>query len=122
MFGALPLVLPQIKSGKVRALGVTTAKRSAQLPNVPTIDESGVPGFEVALWSALFAPAAVPAAILARLNADLGKVLNGPGTKQRLEENGVDAAASTPGQLAAFVKAETTKWAKAVKDSGATAD
>jgi tripartite-type tricarboxylate transporter receptor subunit TctC len=106
----------------VRALGVTTAKRSAQVSNVPTITESGIPGFEVALWSAMFAPAGVPEAILARLNADLGKVLNLTGTKQRLEENGVDAAFSTPEQLAAFVKSETVKWAKAVKDSGATAD
>ena len=122
MFGDLPLLQPHIKTGKMRALGVTTTKRSAQLPNVPTIAESGVPGFEAMLWFATFAPAAVPKPILAKLNADLVKVLNAPDMQRRLAENGVDAAASTPEQLAAFVKSETIKWAKVVKDSGATAD
>ncbi len=120
MFGTLPLQLPHIKAGKVRALGVTTAKRNAQAPNVPTIAESGVPGYDVAFWFALFAPASTPTPILAKLNADVAHALHLPDTQRRLTDNGVDIKVSTADQLAAFVKSETTKWAKVVKDSGAT--
>jgi len=122
MFGTLPLQLPLIKTGKVHALGVTTAKRSSQAPNVPTIAESGVPGYAVAFWFALFAPAATPKPILAKLNVDIVHALNLPETKRRLEEVGVDVAVSTPDQLADFVKSETAKWAKVAKDSGAIVD
>ena len=114
--------LPHIKSGKVRALGVTSTKRSALLPDVPTIAESGVPGFEVTAWNAMFTQAAVPKPILAKLNADVVRALSLPDVQRRLAENGLDAAASTTEQLSAFVKSETVKWAKAVKDSGATAE
>lgn len=120
MFGTLPLQLPHINAGKVRALGVTTAKRNAQAPTVPTIAESGVPGYDVAFWFAVFAPAATPKPILTKLNADLVQALNLPDTQRRLAESGVDVLVSTAGQLAAFVKSETIKWAKVVKDSGAT--
>ena len=122
MFGDLPLLQPHIRTGKMRALGVTTTRRSAQLPNVPTIAEAGVPDFEAMFWFATFAPAAVPKTILAKLNADLVKALNAPDVQRRLVEGGVDPTASTPEHLAAFVKSETIKWAKAVKDSGATAE
>lgn len=122
MFGTLPLQLPHIKTGKVRALGVTTAKRNAQVPAVPTIAESGVPGYDVAFWFALFAPAATPRPILAKLNADLVQSLKLPDTQRRLGESGVDVVVSTPEQLSAFVKSETIKWAKVVKDSGAIVD
>lgn len=122
MFGTLPLQLPHIKAGKVRALGVTTAKRNAQAPTVPTIAESGVPGYDVAFWFALFAPAATPKPILAKLNSDLVQSLKLPDTQRRLTESGVDVAVSTSEQLAAFVKSETIKWAKVVKDSGAIVD
>ena len=111
-----------IKSGRIRALGVTTAQRNAQLPDVPTIIEGGVPGYEVTIWYALFAPAAVPKPIIARLNAEMVKLLNAPDMKERMTLHGLDAASSTPAELAAFVKAETAKWAKAAKDSGTTID
>jgi tripartite-type tricarboxylate transporter receptor subunit TctC len=122
MFGAQPLLLSHIKAGKVRALAVSSAKRSALLPSVPTVAESGVPGFEVTVWYSMLAPAGTPAPILAKLNSDLVKVLTGPEVRRRFTENGVEAAASTPEQLAAFVKSEAVKWSKAVRDSGARAD
>ena len=111
-----------IKSGRVRARGVTTAKRNPQLPDVPTIVESGVPGYEVTIWYAVFAPAATPKAIVDRLNAEMVKALNSAEMRERMAQQGMDPAPSTPGELAAFVKVETAKWAKAAKDSGATAE
>ena len=122
MFEILPTDLPYIKAGRVRALAVTTAKRSAQLPDVPTMAEAGVPGFEVTVWYAMFAPAGVPIPIIAKLNADVVKVLNMPDVKERFAQQGADASPSTPEQLVAFQKSEITKWAKVVKESGATAE
>ncbi len=112
-------LLPHIKSGRVRALGVTTAKRNAQLPDVPTIAESAIPGYEVTIWYALFVPAATPKTIVARLNAETVKALNTVDLKERLTLQGLDVGSSTPDELTAFVKTETVKWAKVVKDSGA---
>ncbi len=112
-------LLPHIKAGRVRALGVTTAKRNSQLPDVPTIAEAGIPGYEVLIWYALFAPAQTPKPILDRLNAETVKALNSPDLKERLTLQGLDVGSSTRDELTAFVKAETVKWAKVVKDSGA---
>lgn len=112
-------LLPHIKAGRVRALGVTTTTRNPQLPDVPTIAEAGIPGYEVVIWYALFAPARTPPAILARLNAETVKALNSEDLKQRLILQGLDVGSSTQDQLMAFVKSETTKWAKVAKDSGA---
>lgn len=109
-----------IRAGRVRALGVTTAKRNPQLPDVPTIVESGVPGYEVTIWYGVFAPAKTPAAIVQKLNAEMNKALNAPEMKERMAQQGMDPAPSTPAELAAFVKAESAKWTKAAKDSGAT--
>jgi tripartite-type tricarboxylate transporter receptor subunit TctC len=111
-----------IRAGRVRALGVTTARRNPQLPDVPTIVESGVPGYEVTIWYAVFAPAKTPAAIVQRLNAEMVKALNSAEMKERMAQQGMDPAPSTPAELAAFVKVESAKWAKAAKDSGATAE
>jgi tripartite-type tricarboxylate transporter receptor subunit TctC len=111
-----------VKSGRVRALGVTTAKRNPQLPDVPTIVESGVPGYEVTIWYAVFAPVATPKAIVDKLNAEMVKALNSSEMKERMALQGMDPAPSTPAELTAFVKVETAKWAKAAKDSGATAE
>ncbi|MBI3042144.1 MAG: tripartite tricarboxylate transporter substrate binding protein [Betaproteobacteria bacterium] len=115
---ALSGQLPHIRAGRLRALAVTSAKRSAKLPDVPTVIESGIPGYEVIIWYAMFMPAAVPKATVAKLNAKLVKVLNAPDMKARLAQNGIDAAPSTPGELAAFVKAEIAKWSKVVKLTG----
>jgi tripartite-type tricarboxylate transporter receptor subunit TctC len=111
-----------IRAGRVRALGVTTLKRNPQLPEVPTIVESGLPGYEVTIWYAVFAPVATPKPVVARLNADMVKALNSPEMKERMALQGMDPSPSTPAELAAFVKVETAKWAKAAKDSGATAE
>lgn len=110
-------LLPHIKSGRVRALGVTTSKRNPQLPNVPTLSEAGIPGYEVVVWYALFAPAKTPKPILARLNTETVKALNTPELKDRLTLQGLDVASSTPEALQSFVKSETAKWTKVAKDA-----
>ena len=110
--------IPYIKAGRVRALAVTTAKRNAQLPDVPTVSEAGIPGYEVTIWYAVFAPARVPKPIVALLNSELVKLLNSPDMKERMAQFGVDSAPSTPAELAAFVKSETIKWTKTVQDAG----
>jgi tripartite-type tricarboxylate transporter receptor subunit TctC len=114
----LPAYLNTIRSGKVRALGVTTAKRNAQLPEVPTIAESGVPGFEVMVWYGLSAPAGTPKSIVAKINADALKVLRMPEIRQRLEQQGIEPTPSSPAEFATFLKSETSKWEKVVKDAG----
>jgi tripartite-type tricarboxylate transporter receptor subunit TctC len=110
--------LAAIKAGKVTGLGVTTAKRNSRAPEIPTFAEGGVPGYEVTAWYGICAPAGVPPAIVAKLNAGLVKVLSSPGLQQRLEDQGIDVTPSTPAQFAAHVKAETAKWAKVVKAMG----
>lgn len=110
--------LPHIKSGKLRALAVTSAKRTPQLPDVPTVIESGVPGYEVTIWYGLFVPAGVPRGIVSRLNAALVKVLNDPKVEERMASAGIDAVSSTPAELAAFVKSEIAKWREVVRIAG----
>jgi tripartite-type tricarboxylate transporter receptor subunit TctC len=122
MIAGLPTALPSIKAGKVRALGVTSAKRSPQLPEVRTIAESGVPGYEVTSWTGMCAPAATPRPIVAKLNADLVKALNTPETQHRLAEQGVDALPTTPEEFGSYIRSEIAKWAKVVKEVGITAE
>ena len=122
MIAGLPTAIASIRSGKVRALGVTSAMRSPQAPEVPTIAESGVPGFEVTSWHGLCAPAGLPKPLLAKLNADLFQVLSTPETKQRLAEQGVDVAPTTPEQYESQIRSEIAKWAKVVKEAGISAE
>ena len=122
MFDNMPSAIQHVRSGKLRPIAVTTAKRSPELPDIPTIAEAGVPGYEAMSWFGLFAPAATPKPVLDRLNAALVKVLNQPDVKKKIAEQGGDVVAETPEQFAAFIKAETAKWGKVVKDSGATVD
>ena len=110
--------LPYIKAGRVRALAVTTSKRNQQVPDVPTMIEAGIPGYEVTIWYAVFLPAGAPKAIIARLNSELVTLLNSSEMKERMAQIGVDAAPSTPQELAAFVKAETAKYTKVAQDAG----
>ncbi|HKA41271.1 MAG TPA: tripartite tricarboxylate transporter substrate binding protein [Burkholderiales bacterium] len=117
-FGNLPGHVENVRTGRVRALGVSTLKRSQRLPEVPTIAESGVPGFDVTVWYGLCAPAAVPKPILAKLNADVVKTLSMPDLQRRIEILGVDPGSSTPEDFTAFIKSETARWAKVVKDAG----
>ena len=115
-------LLTAIKAGKVRALGVTSAQRNAQAPDVPTFAETGVPGYDVSSWYGICTQAAVPKPILAKLNADLVKVLDSPALRQRMEDQGIDVTPSTPGQFLAHVKSETARWAKVVQDAGLAAE
>jgi tripartite-type tricarboxylate transporter receptor subunit TctC len=119
MFDNLPSSMALIKSGKLRPIAVTSAHRSAALPDLPTIAESGYPGFEASSWFGLLAPAGTPAAVVARLNAEGNKWLASPEAKEKLAAQGAIAAGGSPEDFARHVTAETTKWAKVVKESGA---
>jgi tripartite-type tricarboxylate transporter receptor subunit TctC len=122
MFDNLPSSLAQIKAGKLRAIAVTSAQRSPALPNIPTIAESGLPGFEASSWFGLLAPAGTPAAIVARINADVNQWLQTAEAKEKLLAQGAIPAGGTPEQFGAHIRAETEKWAKVVKVSGAKVD
>ncbi len=122
MFDNLPSSLPLIKSGKLRAVAVTSLKRAPALPDVPTIAESGLPGFEASSWFGILAPAGTPAPIVARLNAEVNKWLQSPQAKQQLLTQGAEPAGGPPETFVAHIRAETEKWAKVVKASGAKAD
>ena len=121
-FETVTVALPQIKAGKVKALAVTSARRSAQLPDVPTLAESGVPGFDVSSWQALYLPAGTPAAIVNRLNAEVQKVVAQPEVKARMEALGLVYTPNSPAQFAEFQKAEQAKWAKVIKDGNVKPD
>ena len=116
IFDSLSSSLPQIQGGKFRAIAVSTLKRSRVLPEVPTIHEQGIKGFDVSVWYAILAAAGTPAPIVQRLNAEFIKAMNMPEAKQRIEAAGYDIVGSTPAELDAFIKAEITRWAKVVKD------
>ncbi|BDB26222.1 MFS transporter [Cupriavidus sp. TA19] len=117
-----PSASQHVRSGKVKALAVTTAKRSGAYPGVPTLAESGVKGYEVTTWFALMAPRGTPAGIEQRVSAELGKLLKAPDVQKRFEEQGVTAGDMAPPQLAAFIRAETDKWVKVARESGAKAE
>ncbi len=116
MFDNMSSQMAHLKGGRTRAIAVTSPKRSVHLSDVPTMMESGV-NIDVTVWYGLCAPAATPKPIVARLNADLHKALAAPDTQRRLTENGIDTAPSTPEQYAAFIKLETEKWARVVRDA-----
>jgi tripartite-type tricarboxylate transporter receptor subunit TctC len=122
MFSDAPTALPHIKSGRIRALGVGSPARSALVPDVPTIAESGLRGYDAYSWAAVVAPAATPKDIVAKLNADIVKALNDPEVKQRLLQNGAEAMPGTPEQFGKTLKAEMTKWAKIIKAANIQAD
>jgi tripartite-type tricarboxylate transporter receptor subunit TctC len=122
MFDNLPPSLPQIKAGKLHALAVTSAARAPALPDVPTIAESGLPGFEASSWFGLLAPAGTPPAIIAKINAEVATWLASPEGKEKLASIGANAAGGSPDDFARHIQAETAKWAKVVKESGAKVD
>jgi tripartite-type tricarboxylate transporter receptor subunit TctC len=119
---SVPTLLGQIKQGKLRALAVTSAKRVDDLPNVPTINESGYKGFDAVTWFGLLAPAGTPKDVVAKLNAEFNKALQQPELRKKLGDEGADAAGGTPEQFAALIKDEALRWGKVVKESGARID
>jgi len=122
MFATALSVQPHIKSGRLRPLAVTTARRSATFPDLPTVAETGVKGFEATTWHGVVVTAGTPQAVIDRLNAEINKILKMPDMRERLRNQGAEIIGGTPQQFAAYIQAEIPKWAKVIKDSGATAD
>ena len=122
MFDNMPSSLPLVKSGELKALAVTSAQRSPAAPDIPTIAESGIPGFEATSWFGLYGSPGIPRDVQMRINAETLKVMAMPDVKAKLAALGLDINAGTPEALNTFMQAETVKWAKVVKESGAKAD
>ncbi len=122
MFDSITSARPHIESGKLRALGVTTAKRSSALPNVPTLAEAGLPGYEVSPWFAVFMPAATPKPVIARLNAALLDAMKQPDVRARFETIGAEPVGSTPDELAAHLARESARWSKLIAERGIKLD
>jgi tripartite-type tricarboxylate transporter receptor subunit TctC len=117
-FPGVPVALPMIKAGKVKALGVSSSKRLAALPDVPTIAEAGLRGYEVILWYGFFGPAAMPKEIATKFAADLARVMKLPDVQERFAALGVEPVGSAPDDFAIFVKSEIAKWEKVRKATG----
>ena len=115
-------LLPQVKAAKIRALAVTSATRSSQAPEIPTMEEAGLPGYVATTWYGLVAPAATPASVIDRVNAATRKAMADPEVKPRLLEFIMEPTPMTPEQFARFIQAEAVKWTKVVKESGVTID
>jgi tripartite-type tricarboxylate transporter receptor subunit TctC len=122
MFATSASAIPYIKAGRLRALAVTTTKRSATVPELPTLSEAGVPGFEAITWHGVVVPSATPAPLIERINREIVGVLQMPDLRERFESLGAEIAAGTPRDFADYIARETPKWAKVVKDSGARAE
>ena len=118
MFATLPGSIGQVKAGRIRAIAVTSARRSIAAPEIPTVAESGVPGYEAASWFAFLAPAATPKSIVNRLNAETLRALNKPDVSDNLIRQGMDPAGSTPGEADEYLRAEIAKWTRVVKEAG----
>ena len=121
-FFNLPGPLPHVKAGRLRALAVTSSKRAPQVPELPTVIESGIPNFEVTVWQGYSVPRGTPQAIIDKIHAAMMKALAVPALEKRFFDAGVSAAPQTPAEFVKFIKAETAKWAKVVKISGAKVD
>ncbi len=122
MFSTMPPALPHVKDGKLRALAVTSAKRSPAAPELPTVDEIALPGFEANTWHGVVVPAGTPETIVARLNREIVAILHLPEVAERLSGQGAEPVGSTPEEFAAYIRSETVKWAKVVRESGAKAE
>jgi tripartite-type tricarboxylate transporter receptor subunit TctC len=122
MFDNLANAMPHVKAGKLKALAVTTAERSKLAPDLPTMAEAGLPGFDISTWFGLFAPAGTPKDVIAKWNAEVVKILNSPDMRERLTAQGAESAPTTPEQFAAFIQSEIPKYARIVKISGAKVD
>jgi tripartite-type tricarboxylate transporter receptor subunit TctC len=119
MFATAASVIPQVRSQRLRALAVTSLKRSPTLPDLPTVDESGVPRFEAITWHGIVVPAATPTAVVGKINAAINHALAAADLKEKLAAQGVEAQGGTSAEFAAYLKTEIPKWTKVVRDSGA---
>ena len=119
-FDTVTPVLPHIKAGKLRALAVTTPKRSPALPDVPTLDETGLKGFNLGTWFGVLAPGATPAPIVERLHREIARIVASPDFRRKMEEIGADPIGGTPAQMARQIKDDTERFAKLVKDAKVT--
>lgn len=117
-FAGVPNALAQVPQGRLKALAVTTSKRIPQLPDVPTMQEAGVPGYDASVWLALLAPAGTPRDIVTRLNTEINKLMNSPDTKKALYDAGVEVAPSTPEAMSEYMTQELARWGKVVKETG----
>ncbi|HEY4372181.1 MAG TPA: tripartite tricarboxylate transporter substrate binding protein [Burkholderiales bacterium] len=122
LIDTVPAVLPQIAGGKIKAIAISTGQRSELAPNIPTIAESGTPGFELVAWNAMFAPAKTPPEIIKRLHDEMAKALLDPEMKARLLKLGFEPGKGTPESLAAFVQSESTRWGASIRKAGIKAD
>jgi tripartite-type tricarboxylate transporter receptor subunit TctC len=122
MFDTVAAVNTQIKANRLRALAVTTAKRSSILPDVPTLQEAGMPGYETSTWGGLLAPAGTPKATVEKINAEVNKILAMPDVRKSLQDSGIEPGAGSPQQFATFLGTEMTKWSKVAKDAGIQAE
>ena len=122
MFDNLANAMAQVKAGKLKALAVTTAERSKLVPDLPTMAEAGLPGFDISTWYGFFAPAGTPSAIIAKWNAEVARILNAPDVRAKLMADGAEPAPNTPEQFAQMIARELTKYARIVKMSGAKVD
>ena len=118
MAGTMVTTVPQIRAGRLRGLGITTTERNNAAPEIPTVAEAGLPGFESVQWYGLLAPANTPRDIVNRLHGEMVKVLQQPEIRQRFASDGADPVGNTPEEFAAYLRSETAKWAKVVKDAG----
>lgn len=118
MFDTVAAIGVQVKAGTVRPLAVTTARRSAAAPQVPTMAEAGMPGYETSTWGGLLAPAGTPKAVVARLNTEVNRILALPDVRQKLQDAGIEPGGGTPAQFTEFIEKEMGKWAKVAKDAG----
>ena len=122
MFDNTPNVLPHVKAGKLRALGVSSKTRSQFAPEVPSVDEAGVPGYDVTVWFGVLTVAGTPPDIVKRLNTEMVKILTSPEVKERISKSGVDVVAGTPEHFSGFLKAEVSRWAKVIQEANIKAD
>ena len=121
-FASLISSLPHIKQGRLRALGVTSLQRAPSLPELPTISEAGLKGYEITVWQGMVAPAGTPQPVIAQLNRQIASILQAPETRERLAAQGLESAASTPEQFGAHIAAEVAKWTKVIKQAGIVPD
>ena len=122
MFPGAPIALPQVKAGKLRALGTTGEKRTAAAPDLPSIQESGIPGYEVSVWYGVLAPANTTSPVINRLRTEVAKIIQLADIQERWAVLGTEPLFNSPAEYAAFLRADIVKWAKVVKESGARLD